>query len=312
MQERNNVRLSSSFSFKRVTGPPSTSASSAAIALVKGMRYELVPMKSVEAGIADLPAGCSVSVTCSPAKGLPATFELSARLLERGHHVVPHIAARLVTGPQHAAEIASWFRTHGLHEMFLVGGDAPHPVGQYHDATSFLRDLLDTDHGLTHIGVTAYPDGHALIAPGSLHEALHAKQQLLSAAGIIGHATTQMCFDAAQIRSWLGAERAAGLTMAVHLGIPGVIDRAKLLTMGMRLGIGNSMRFVKKNGGTLGRLFSPAGYDPAKLVIPIAAQADELGIDGLHSFTFNNVGATALWQRTFTARTVTNGTRSSW
>jgi methylenetetrahydrofolate reductase (NADPH) len=83
----------------------------------------------------------------------------------------------------------------------------------------------------------------------------------------------------------------------LHLGVPGVIDRTKLLTMGMRLGIGSSMRYVKKNKGVLGRLFSPGGYDPTKLITPLSKQARELNIEGLHLFTFNNVEATAEWQR---------------
>ena len=280
--------------------------------LVRNMAYELVPMKSVEAAIEALPLGCAVSVTCSPAKGLAATFALTTRLMERGHHVVPHIAARLVEGPSQVGEISAWLRDHDVRDVFVVGGDAPHAVGAYSDAVTFLRALLDTDHGLTRIGVTAYPDGHALVADRMLREALHVKQTLLVNAEIAGYATTQMCFDAEQIRRWLGAERAAGFALPIYLGIPGVIDRAKLLSMGMRLGIGNSLRFVKKNGGTLSRLFSPTGYDPAKLVTPVSTYAESLGVEGLHSFTFNNVAATAEWQQAFLARTNSVGARSSW
>ena len=36
--------------------------------LVGNMRFELVPMKSIEQAILDLPAGAPVSVICSPAK----------------------------------------------------------------------------------------------------------------------------------------------------------------------------------------------------------------------------------------------------
>ena len=56
-------------------------------ALVGNMRYELIPMKSIEQGILDLPTGAPVSVTCSPAKGIAATQEISARLIAAGHEV---------------------------------------------------------------------------------------------------------------------------------------------------------------------------------------------------------------------------------
>ena len=76
----------------------------------------------------------------------------------------------------------------------------------------------------------------------------------------------------------------------------------KLLTMGLRLGVGASMRYVRKNGGILGRLLAPAAYDPSRLVTPLGKLADELGIEGLHLFTFNNVQATAEWQRSTLAK----------
>jgi len=270
--------------------------------LVADARYEVIPMKSVESQIEHIPAGASVSVTCSPAKGQQATLDLTARLIDLGFRAVPHISARLCVDDVGVKSLAEFCRSHGVHEAFLIAGDPPQPVGAYDGVVAFLRDFLDHDHGLQRIGVGAYPDGHALIPAPVVHDALHAKQALLKEAGVPGFASTQMCFDLGQWRSWAAGERAAGFDLPLHIGVPGVIDRAKLFTMGMRLGIGNSMRFVKKNGGVLGRLFKPGGYDPTKLIVPLAKQADELGIEGLHLFTFNNVQATAQWQQRMLAK----------
>jgi len=265
--------------------------------LIADARFEVIPMKNLAGQLEHIPTGASVSVTCSPAKGQQATLDVTAQLVDRGHMAVPHLSARLTEDSLAVKKLAEFCRTHALREVFLVAGDAPQPVGEYDGVVAFLRDFLETDHGLTRIGVTAYPDGHALIETPVVHDALHAKQALLLEAGIGGFASTQMCFDLGTWRAWAAAERAAGLTLPLHIGVPGVIDRTKLLTMGMRLGIGNSMRFVKKNGGVLGRLFKPGGYDPNKLITPLSKQADELGIEGIHLFTFNNVQATAEWQQ---------------
>ena len=265
--------------------------------LIADARYELIPLKNVDAQIAFVPAGSSVSVTCSPAKGLQATLDLTAKILDQGYVAVPHFSARLTEDKAHVQRLAEFCRTHALTEVFLVAGDAPEPVGAYDGVVAFLRDFLDTDHGLQRIGITAYPDGHALIDQKVVHEALHAKQALLAEAGVAGFASTQMCFDIDQWKKWAAAERAAGFTLPLHLGVPGVIDRAKLLTMGARLGIGSSMRFVKKNSSTIFKLFSPSGYDPSKLINPMSKVARDLNIEGLHLFTFNNVDATAAWQQ---------------
>lgn len=262
--------------------------------LVRAMRYELIPLKSLDQAIADLPAGAPVSVTCSPAKGIATTQELTLKLKERGHDAVPHFAARLVEGPDHAAKLAEWVRANGIREVFIIGGDAETPP-HYHYALPFMRDFLAANPGIDTLGFGAYPDGHASISNADLSNAIHEKQQLIMSHGVKPLASTQMCFDGATIRTWLKAERAKGFTTPINLGLPGVVDRAKLMSMGMRLGIGQSMRYLSKNKSTMTRMFAPGGYDPTKLLADLAADADALGITGIHSFTFNSTADTAKW-----------------
>lgn len=270
---------------------------SALITLASRMAYELVPMKSVDQAIDELPPGAHVSVTCSPVAGIPETRRLAERLVADGHAVTPHIAARLVTGPREAAELAAWTRALGLVEVFVIAGDAPDAAGPYEGALGFMRDFVDADPGVARIGITGYPDGHAFVDSVTVSDQLHAKQKLLDEAGLAGWVSTQMCFDADGIRAWLERERIAGLHLPVRLGVPGAVDRTRLLKMGTRLGIGASLRFLSKNAGTLSRLVAPGGYDPVELVGELAPHASRLGIESLHSFTFNAVGATFDWQQ---------------
>ncbi len=230
--------------------------------LLSALWFELVPMKGVDAAIADLAPGSTVSVTSSPAKGLPATQDLVGRLLDLGHDAVPHLAARQVEDREHVARLAAWIRRCGLDEVFVIAGDAPKPAGPYADAISFLRDLFEHDTGLQRVGVGAYPDGHPLIDRATLHEALHAKQALLAAAGVLGSATTQMCFEAKRIRTWLSVERCDGFTLPVVVGIPGVVDRGRLLKVGVRIGVGASLRYLRKNRAAIERVARPGRLRP--------------------------------------------------
>jgi methylenetetrahydrofolate reductase (NADPH) len=264
--------------------------------LVGEMYFELVPMKGVDDAVADLAPGSTVSVTCSPAKGLGATQDLVTRLVDLGHAAIPHLSARQVEDREHVARLAAWIRRVGLREVFVIAGDCPHPAGAYDDATSFLRDLFDHDTGLVRVGVAGYPDGHPLVERPVLHEALHAKQALFAAAGVAGSATTQMCFDASRIRTWLSVERCDGFTLPVVVGIPGVVERTRLLKMGVRIGVGASLRYLRKNRAAMAALLGPGGYDPTELVTSIASDAVELGVTALHSYTFNSVAATRAWQ----------------
>ncbi len=275
---------------------PSVGASSVH-SLISTARFELIPLKSLDAAIEALPVNSRVSVTCSPAKGIDATLTLAARLHALGHDAVPHISARLVTGVDNVRSIVGTLAEHDMREIFLIAGDAEHPVGPYDGVVTLLRDLLTMEHGLTHIGVTGYPDGHPLISEQTMQAALLRKQQLLADAGIDAHATTQMCFDTKKVHAWLRSQRSAGVTMPIHLGLPGVVDRTKLLTLGARLGIGQSLRFVRKNMGSVRGLLFSSGYDPSTLIDTFAGDAAQFGIEGLHLFTFNEIANTVAWQR---------------
>jgi len=269
--------------------------------LVENLHYEIVPMKSIDQAIEDLPPASHVSVTCSPVQGIAATQGYADQLLTLGHRPIPHIAARLVEGPDEAAELARWFRERDVSEVFLIAGDAPEPVGVYEGVLAFVQDFLAAAPGVERVGITGYPDGHAMIDNGELSRQLHAKQAVLDEFGVGGWVSTQMCFDEVAIRGWIGRERADGLHLPIRLGVPGVVDRTRLMTMGTRLGIGASMRYLAKNRSTVMHLMSPSGYDPTDMVVAFADDADELGIEALHSFTFNAVADTRAWQEAIVA-----------
>ncbi len=264
--------------------------------IVANLTFEIIPLRSAEAAIDALPPRSTVSVTCSPVKGLGATQELTDRIRSAGHLAIPHLAARMVESRAHLDTVADWMATEGITTAFVVGGDAEAPAGPYPDGTTLIRDLLDRGSGLRTIGVPSYPDGHPHIPDTAIDEALLAKQQLLDEAGLNGWTSTQMCFDPNKITAWADRERAAGLHLPIHLGIPGVVERTKLLSMGMRLGVGTSLRYLRKNRRAVSQLLTRADYDPDDLLEPLTPELGRLGITGLHCFTFNQVATTARWR----------------
>lgn len=270
--------------------------------LVTDAKVELIPMKSLERAVTELRPSSRLSVTCSPAKGIDATLDECERLIALGHHAIPHISARMVMRHEHLVAIHTRLVALGIREIFVVGGDAD-PPGCYFDAIEFLEAFLALDDAagperrqIDHIGYTAYPDTHPLISTEQLHEALHRKQKMILSTGRTAHVSTQMCFSVEQIRRWLRSERSSGLTVPVHLGVPGVIDTTKLMTMGVRLGIGTSMRYLSKNRKALGKLVRQRSFEPDTLLKPLAHDVDALGIDGIHLYTFNQVDATERWR----------------
>ena len=59
---------------------------------------EIFPVPGIEERLGALQPNSHVAVTCSPTKGVDATIELSEKLIAQGFRVIPHIAAKCVSG----------------------------------------------------------------------------------------------------------------------------------------------------------------------------------------------------------------------
>ena len=264
--------------------------------LLEGMTYELIPLKNLADQSTYLPAAATVSVTCSPAKTIDDTLDLCAGYADKGFTVIPHFAARMVKSENHIEQIVERVHAIGIRKVFCIGGDADQR-GPFTDAAGFLRSFLDHGPDIDVVGIGSYPDGHAAIPDQALDDALIEKQEIIREAGLKSYMATQMCFDAQTIGNWLAERRKAGVDLPCHLGVPGAVDRTRLLTISIRLGIGHSARYLKKNRASVLRLLSPGGYNPNKLVAPLSGRADELDIAGIHCFTFNSVDTTEDWRQ---------------
>ena len=263
--------------------------------LLENMTYELIPLKNVHDQAEFLPATSTMSVTSSPAKTIDDTLDLCAAFAAQGHTTIPHFAARMVESEEHVERIVQRVNEQGIKKVFIIGGDAEQR-GPFYDAASFMRAFFSLSPNIETVGIGCYPDGHVGIPEEALLSALQEKQTLINEAGYQGYIATQMCFDPNQIKSWLSELRAGGITLPCHLGVPGAIDRTRLVTISLRLGIGHSARYLKKNSASVIRLLSPGGYNPSKLLAPLSSQATELNITNIHCFTFNAVDTTENWR----------------
>jgi len=105
--------------------------------LLRAPTFELVPLKNALDQAAFLPAGATVSVTASPAKGIEATVALCQELQARGFRAVPHLSARMVRDRSHLRDLIAWLEGAGVDRAFVVGGDAI-PPRTGHDRTAIV------------------------------------------------------------------------------------------------------------------------------------------------------------------------------
>jgi methylenetetrahydrofolate reductase (NADPH) len=255
--------------------------------------FELLPLKNIAEQVPHLPPGARVSVTASPAKGIDATVDWATRLQADGFRAIPHLSARMVADRAKLAELLGRAREAGLTHAFVVGGDADEP-GEYLDGLSLLRAMRELGHPFTTLGCPAYPQGHPDIPDAALAGALRDK------APYVAHVTTQMDFDTAAIASWVRARRADGFGPDVVIGVPGVADPQKLLSIAARIGVKDAKRFLVKNLRFVTGLARSGGfYKPTGFVedlAPLLADASAR-VTGFHLYTFNAVEATETWRQ---------------
>ena len=268
---------------------------SALLHAVRESYMEIFPTPTIESKLDVLAPGSYVAVTCSPTKGVDETLAMSERLSDRGFKVVPHIAARMVRDKSHLREIIGRINQTPIVSLFVPGGDADKPVGNYHKALDLLRDLADIEHGFIEIGIAAHPEGHPVASDEELLEQLLAKQEFAN------YIVTQMCFDADRIETWLREIRSAGVHLNAWLGMPGAADRTALVKTSLRIGVGDSVRFLKRQGKRAAQLMAASEYLPDSLqyeLAPVIANAD-LNVSGQHVFCFNQVERAEKWRHDF-------------
>jgi methylenetetrahydrofolate reductase (NADPH) len=267
-------------------------ATATMIRLLEHARYEVLPSPSTEEKVlAHVPVDRAVTITASPGKGLEATLDLAERLNGHGYVVVPHLAARMVSDRSQLAEISDRLTGKGIASIFVPAGDAD-PAGGYADAYSLLVDLHDLGDPFSHVGVTGYPETHPTISDDLTVQSMWDKRRYAT------HVVSNLTFDPAAIRAWITRMRGRGVTMPLLLGIPGPVERTKLLNMATKIGVGESTRFLNKHRGTFLRLAAPGGFTGERFLekcAPALAPPEAL-VEGLHVFTFNQVAETEAWR----------------
>jgi methylenetetrahydrofolate reductase (NADPH) len=254
---------------------------------------EVFPTPTIEQRLLVLEPGSDVAVTCSPAKGVDLTIAMTVRLARQGFKVIPHIAARNVRDRVHLREIMAQLEDAPVHSIFVPGGDAGKPAGEYSTAFDLLCAIAEFDHRFRDVGVAAHPEGHPDVADDTLLLELERKQPLAT------YLVTQMCFDSGALDDWLHMIQQRGITLPVWIGIPGVADRMALLKTSTRIGVGTSLKLLRNKSEFAGQVLFDSSYAPDRLLtglVPLLTRRDS-NVAGFHIYCFNQVEQTEKWRQ---------------
>ena len=260
--------------------------------LLHNPRFEVLPLDGIEEQIREhLATDLKVTVTASPRKGLEATLSLSERLARAGYPVVPHLSARLVRDRGHLDDVLARLHEAGIHELFVPAGDATEP-GEYQSAEDLLEAMGESRSRFDRIGITGYPESHHLISDEETIRAMFAKAEM--ATDII----SQLCFEPHVIEGWIRNVRERGTHLPIWIGMPGCVDYAKLVRITMKIGMGESTRFLRHNRNVLTRILTRQ-FKPSRLLRELTPVVTDpaANVAGFHLYTFNEVGATERWRQ---------------
>jgi methylenetetrahydrofolate reductase (NADPH) len=277
----------------------------ALVELLRHPRYEVFPLEGIEEEVAaHVPHDLKVTITCSPTRGIDRTLELAEELARGGYEIVPHLPARLVADERHLEEILTRLREIGGRELLVLGGDVEKPVGRFASAFELLVAMTRLGHALEGIGIAGYPERHPFISDETAIKSISDKAPLAT------YIVSQLCFEPRAIAGWIAAVRERGVELPIYIGIPGAVGRSRLLRISMRIGVGESTRFLRKHGTLLARLFLRGSYSPGFLVAGLRSYLGDPQnrIAGFHVYTFNEVGKTERWRQE-TIRRLAEGPR---
>ncbi|MBY8338594.1 methylenetetrahydrofolate reductase [Streptomyces spinosirectus] len=268
-------------------------------ALLGSVRYEVLPARATEEKVlAHVPRDVAITVTASPVKGLEPTLDLTGRLTAHGYRVVPHVPARLLRDDVHLKEVVERLRGAGVDDVFVPAGDADPPAGPYDGALPVLRRLSELGKPFARVGITGYPESHPLLHDDLTVQAMWDKQAHAD------YIVSNLCFDPRVLDEWIARIRRRGVTLPLYVGVAGPVQRAKLLAVATKIGVGESTRFLTRHASWFWRFAAPGGYAPERFLSRSerALTAPSAGVAGLHLFTFNQIAETERWRRALLAR----------
>ncbi|MCL2393941.1 MAG: methylenetetrahydrofolate reductase [Acidimicrobiaceae bacterium] len=261
--------------------------------LVRTANLEVIPMKGTDEKLGVVPASTRLTITMSPKFGLERTLQYVEIGRKAGHEVVPHLAARQVPDVATLEDFVGRANDLGVTDLYVIGGDAEEPAGEFASAAELLEALRGIDHRLERIGVGCYPEGHPKISDEVLLDALKTKQPMAN------YMVSQLCFDEQVLVGWLRRMRSTGITLPLRIGLAAPMNFTKLADLSVRIGVGSSLSYLRKQHGFIRNMIFGKSYRPEKMLERIGGDlgSPELDIEGIHLFSFNQIAPSVEWQQ---------------
>ena len=173
----------------------------------------------------------------------------------------------------------------------MPAGDASDAAGEFPGAAELLAAMGGRRAEFDDIGITGYPESHHLISDEETIRAMFAKAEMATR-----HHQPDL-LRRRHDRGWIAEVRARGTHLPIWIGLPGLVDYSKLLRISMKIGVGESARFLGHQHGWLRRLLTRR-FNPTSSSASWPTATDPAArVAGFHLYTFNEMERTERWRR---------------
>ena len=243
-----------------------------------------------------LAPGTVVYVAHPPGVPIDDIVALAGRVQKLGLTATPHVIARKLESREQLERALASCQQLGIRNALCVAGDITADKPAFDSSLEVLQTGLFGKYGFRDVGVAGHPEGSKAIGEERVEQALRGKAEFAATADFNIYIATQFGFDPTAFTTWEAATTAKGITLPVHVGMPGPASLRQLAKFAMLCGVGASMRMLTSRTSAMANLLSAQA--PDEMVTAIARHRGEnpqSRLKKIHFFAFGGVVKTARW-----------------
>lgn len=267
-------------------------------AFVRGYSIEITPHDTgkLDEIAAVVPKGTAVYVAHPPGVPIDDIVALAGRVQQLGFTATPHIIARKLESRDQLERALARCQELGIHNALCVAGDITAEKPAYQSSLEVLQTGLFAKYGFRDVGVAGHPEGSKNIGEERVEQALRGKAAFAATAGFNIYFATQFGFDPQPFIDWEAETAAKGISLPIHVGMPGPASLRQLAKFAMMCGVGASMRILTSRTSAMVNLLSAQA--PDDMVTALAQHRlnnPQSRFKKIHFFAFGGVVKTAKW-----------------
>ena len=238
-----------------------------------------------------------VFVPFLPGSDLDSTIIATRNLVSMGREVVPHLPARSFQSRDHLSDWLAAIRSTDTKHLLLIAGDTQFPLGPFKDTLDVIDTGLIEQHDIERVFIAGHPEGHPLVTPKLLTDALIVKHAWSEAMLIELHVVTQFTFDIPRFINWLDQVNQITNSIPVHLGIAGPASPASLAKYALQCGVSLSGKMMLSNRSARKLLTQ---WNPSALIEDLMRFYPVSRPAAIHIFPFGGISKTSEWIKKMT------------